>query len=177
MANEIAKLVGEALDRNEAILFQALDGLDVKALHERVGPDANHVAWLLWHLSRTQDNHRSGMDGNEHVYLAEGWAQRFGREPDRSDRGRGHTSEQVGAFRADLDTLRGYYNAVRAKTNEFLGGLNDEDMGRQVPSVMGDGPVPHDRWHLEMLLVDNFQHAGQVAYLRGLIGGSGWLAS
>jgi len=33
------------------------------------------------------------------------------------------------------------------------------------------------RVRLEMTLVDNIQHSGQIAYLRGLLKGKGWFAS
>ena len=52
-AVEIAKAV---LDRNEAILLRALEGLTVDELQVQVGPASNPIGWLMWHLSRVQDN-------------------------------------------------------------------------------------------------------------------------
>lgn len=167
----------EILERNEAILLGAVEGLSLDDLHWQPGPESNSIAWLLWHLSRTQDNHRSAMDLTPHVWVAEGWHARFGRSADPADRGRGHTAEEVTAFRVpDLDTLLGYHTAVRARTDAFLSRATEEDLERQAPDVMGSGTVPaHHR--LQMMLVDNIQHSGQVAYLRGLLKGRGWLAA
>ncbi len=173
---ELATYVGGVLERNEHILFSALDGATDKELNWQPSPDTNPMGWLVWHLSRVQDTHVSVMQGKEQAWTSDGWHTRFGMEPDASDRGAGHTSEQVAAFRApDLDTLLAYYRAVREYTQRFLDGLTPADLEREVPAVRGGGMVPLEA-RLEMVVVDNVQHSGQVAYLRGLIRGKGWFS-
>ena len=131
----------------------------------------------MWHLSRVQDNHVSAMQGSEHVWVTQLWYEQFGRGDDPADRGRGHSSEQVAAFRSpDVETLLEYYKAVRSRTDAFLDGLTAEDLDRPVSNLAGDGTVPM-RVRLEMTIVDNIQHSGQIAYLRGLLKGKGWFAS
>ena len=177
MAIPTIQFAKAVLDRNEAILFAALDGLDADELARQPGPDSNPIGWLMWHLTRVQDNHLSAMEGTEHVWLRDRWHERFGRGDDASDRGRGHTSDEVRDFRSPgVDVLLGYYKAVRGRTDAFLETVSDEDLDRQVPNVTGDGTVPM-RVRLEMTLVDNIQHSGQIAYLRGLLKGKGWFAS
>ena len=177
MMDRTTRFARDVLDRNEAILFAALDGLTSAQLHEQPGPDSNPIGWLMWHLSRVQDNHVSAMEGSEHVWVAQLWYEQFGRDDDPGDRGRGHSSEQVAEFRSpDVETLLAYYQAVRSRTDAFLDGLGEADLDRAVPNLAGDGTVPmHVR--LEMTLVDNIQHSGQIAYLRGLLKGKGWLAA
>ena len=173
-----AQLAKAILDRNEAILLPALDGLSKDDLHWQPGPDSNPIGWLTWHLSRVQDNHVSAMAGKQHVWATEGWNAKFDRA-DRppTERGRGDTSEQVRAFQApDAATLTGYYRAVRAATNTFLDGLSESDLDRPVPAVEGDATIPL-RTRLEMVMLDCLQHSGQIAYLRGLLKGKGWFAS
>ena len=175
-AVELAKAV---FDRNEAILVQALDGLDDDALHRRVGPDSNPIGWLMWHLSRVQDNHLLAMEGKEHAWISEGWNERFGRGSHTpADRGRGHSSDEVAAFRLPgVETLVAYYKAVRGHADAFLDSLTEPDLDRQVPNLTDDGGTIPMHVRLEMCLVDTLQHSGQIAYLRGLIGGKGWLAA
>jgi len=172
----LARFVKETMDRNEAILFAALDGLTPDDLHRRIAPDANPIGWTMWHLSRTQGNHVSSMAGKEHCYIDEGWHAKFGRPAERADRGTGHTAEQVSVFRApDVATLVDFYKAVRRHTDALLDALRPDDPERQVPAVRGDGTVPlHHR--IQMFVMDNIQHTGQIAYLRGLLRGRGWLA-
>ena len=177
MAIPTIQFAKAVLDRNEAILFAALDGLDADELARQPGLDSNPIGWLMWHLTRVQDNHLSAMEESEHVWLRDRWYERFGRGDDASDRGRGHTSDEVRDFRSPgVDVLLGYYKAVRGRTDAFLETVSDEDLDRQVPNVTGDGTVPM-RVRLEMTLVDNIQHSGQIAYLRGLLKGKGWFAS
>ena len=177
MAIQTVQFAQAVLDRNEAILFEALDGLDTEELHGQPGPDSNPIGWLMWHLTRVQDNHLSAMEGTGHVWVTGRWYERFGRSDDASDRGRGHTSEEVREFRSPgVDVLLAYYKAVRGRTYAFLGTVSAEDLDRPVPNVAGDGTVPM-RVRLEMTVVDNIQHSGQIAYLRGLLKGKGWFAS
>ena len=172
---DVAEFVGGALERNEDILYGALDGITPEELLWQPGPDTNPIGWLVWHLSRVQDTHVSAMQGKEQAWISDGWHAKFGREPDPTDRGAGHTSEQVTAFRApDVDTLLAYYRAVRGYTQRFLDGLTAADLERHVPAIRGGGTMPLAT-RLMMTLVDNFQHSGQAAYLRGLIRGKGWL--
>ena len=174
-AVEIAKAV---FDRNEAILLRALEGLTVDELQVQVGPDSNPIGWLMWHLSRVQDNHFSAMEDKEHAWVTEGWNEKFDRaDKPTSDRGRGHTTEEVADFRPpDVDTLIAYYRSVRAHSAAFLDGLTEADLNRPVPNLAGDGTQPM-RERFEMSLMDTLQHSGQIAYLRGLIKGKGWLPS
>ena len=176
MTVQTVQFAKDVLDRNEAILFEALDGLSAEDLHRQPGPDSNPIGWLMWHLTRVQDNHASAMEESEHVWVAGRWHERFDRDGDPADRGRGHTSEQVAAFRSpDVETLLGYYRAVRGRTDAFLDSLSADDLDRPVKNLAGDGTVPmHVR--LEMTLVDGIQHSGQIAYLRGLLKGKGWFA-
>ena len=177
MAIQTVQFAKAVLDRNEAILFEALDGLDAEELHRQPGPDSNPIGWLMWHLTRVQDNHLSAMEGTDHVWVRDRWYDRFGRSDDTSDRGRGHSSDQVREFRSpSVDVLLAYYKAVRARTDAFLEDVSAADLDRPVQNVAGDGTVPM-RVRLEMTVVDNIQHSGQIAYLRGLLKGKGWFAS
>ncbi len=177
MAIQTVQFAKAVLDRNEGILFEALNGLDAEDLARQPGPDSNPIGWLMWHLTRVQDNHLSAMEETEHVWVRERWYERFGRSDDASDRGRGHTSDEVREFRPPgVDVLLGYYKAVRGRTDAFLDGLSADDLERQVPNIAGDGTVPM-RVRLEMTVVDNIQHSGQIAYLRGLLKGKGWFGS
>ncbi|MEX2598456.1 MAG: DinB family protein [Dehalococcoidia bacterium] len=177
MTIQAAELAKNVLNRNEAILLPAVEGLTAEELRWQPGPDSNPIGWLMWHLSRVQDNHVSAMAHDKaHVWTTDGWDAKFS-QAGQLDRGRGHTSEQVQGFRPpDAETLTAYYRAVRAETDKFLDDLTEADLERPVPALQGDGTLPlHER--LEMVLVDGVQHSGQIAYLRGLLKGKGWFAS
>lgn len=82
-------------------LRPALEGVTPEQLHARVGPEANTLAWLVWHLTRVQDAQVGAAFGGEQVWTAEGWVGRFGLPLDADDTGYGHTAEQIAAVRVE----------------------------------------------------------------------------
>jgi uncharacterized damage-inducible protein DinB len=171
---DIPQFVGGMLERTESVMLQALDGLSADELDRQPGPDSNPIGWLTWHLTRVQDRHVSAMQGKEQAWVTDGWHAKFERPADLEDRGFGHTPEQVAAFRSpDAETLVAHYRAIRENTQRFLDALTPADLERQVPAMRGDGTMLLSA-RLLAIMVDNMQHMGQVAYLRGLIRGAGW---
>ena len=145
----------------------AVEGLTLDDLHHRPG-NSNSVAWLLWHLARVQDDHVAGAFGLDQVWLTQDWEKRFGLGLEPHDIGYGHTSAQVDTVRVDsADLLTGYYDAVHAQSLEALRGLAAEDLERVVDEGW-DPPVTLGV-RLVSVLSDDLQHAGQAAYLRGLL--------
>src|SRR3954454_4850644 len=149
-------------------LRAAVEGLDPDQLTARVGPEANTIAWLAWHLTRVQDDHVAEVAGREQVWTAEGWAERFGLPFDPSATGYGFSPDDVAALRGDsADLLLDYAAAVHARTAEFLDGLTDDDLDRIV-ARRWDPPVTLGV-RLVSVLSDDLQHVGQAAYVRGLL--------
>ncbi len=74
----------------------------------------------------------------------------------------------------DFGTLVGYFDSVAEQTARVIGGLSDADMTREVASTMPGRPPQPILTRLGVILNDNIQHIGQVAYLRGLIREHGW---
>jgi hypothetical protein len=137
-------------------------------LATRVGPAANPVAWLVWHLTRIQDDHVAGVAGTEQAWTADGWYDRFGLPFDPADHGYGHTTEQVAAVRVSGELLAGYHAAVHANTDAYVRTLVDADLDRVVDTSW-DPPVTAGV-RLVSVVSDSLQHAGQAAYVKGLLG-------
>jgi uncharacterized damage-inducible protein DinB len=68
----------DAYTRIQEEVHAAVEGLTLDDLHRRPGPDANSVAWLVWHLTRVQDDHVAGALGLDQVWLTQDWEKRFG---------------------------------------------------------------------------------------------------
>jgi hypothetical protein len=129
---------------------------------------ANPVGWLIWHLTRVQDHHIADVLGTDQVYVSGSWAQCFGREPDPSDIGYGHSAADVAAVRPQgWEALVDYHTAVYDRTREFLHGLEPADLDRVVDESW-DPPVTLGV-RLVSILADDLQHIGQAAYVRGLL--------
>jgi uncharacterized damage-inducible protein DinB len=157
----------DAFGRVATDVHGAVDGLDAAALTHRVDGTANSIAWLVWHLTRVQDDHVASVAGTEQVWTAEGWAERFGLPFRTGDIGFGQGSDEVAAVRADADLLLGYYDAVHARTLRYLDGLTDDDLDRVVDRDW-DPPVTLGV-RLISVADDDIQHAGQAAFVRGVV--------
>ena len=163
-----AALLVESLARVVKSATAVLDGLTHDQLAERPTPDANSIAWLVWHLARVQDDHVAEVAGIEQVWTAQGYAGRFGLPFDLDDIGYGHSSEQVGQVRADADLLASYLSAVHAQSVGYLETLQDGDLDRVVDERW-DPPVTLGV-RLVSVVNDDTQHVGQAGYVRGLLG-------
>ncbi|MFD1049336.1 DinB family protein, partial [Kibdelosporangium lantanae] len=58
-----AQLLVDAFDRVREVVHEAVDGLTPEQLSFRVDEDANSIAWLVWHLTRVQDDHVAEVAG------------------------------------------------------------------------------------------------------------------
>jgi uncharacterized damage-inducible protein DinB len=163
-----ADLLVDAFERVREVVHEAVDGLSPEALVARADPDANSIAWLVWHLTRIQDDHLAGPAGVDQVWHTRGWMDRFGLPFDAAETGYGHTADEVALVRPEsAELLTGYYDAVHQQTITFLAGLEPADLDRVVDERW-DPPVTL-AVRLVSVLSDDLQHAGQAAYVRGLV--------
>ncbi|MDR2987533.1 MAG: DinB family protein [Nocardiopsaceae bacterium] len=166
-----AELLADAFSRVREVVHEAAKGLSPEQIAFRPGPEANSIGWLIWHLTRVQDDHVSDVAGTEQVWTAGGWAQRFGLPFDAEETGWGHSTEQVGRIKVQSgELLTGYYDAVHASTLRFVRTLADADLDRIVDERW-DPPVSLGV-RLVSVIDDDAQHAGQAAYVRGLLTGN-----
>ena len=162
-----AELLVDAFGRVRGVVHRVVGGLSPEQLAFQVDPEANSIAWLVWHLTRIQDDHLADAMGTEQVWLADGWADRMALPFDPRSTGYGHTADDVAAVRVEADLLVGYYDAVHARTLEQVGALVDEDLDRVVDTNW-DPPVTLGV-RLVSVISDDLQHAGQAAFIRGII--------
>ena len=163
---DVSGLLTELYGRIPHLVHEAVDELSTDQLTWAPGPGANTVGWLVWHLTRVQDHSVAELAGEDQLWP--GWADHFGREPDPHDTGYGHGPDDVAAVRPDsAASLTGYQAAVQERTIAFLSGLSQADLDRIVDRSW-DPPVTLGV-RLVSVAEDALQHAGQAAYLRGLL--------
>ncbi len=160
-------LLVDAFGRVRESVAAVLDGLSEEQLTARPAPEANTIAWLVWHLARVQDDHVAEVAGHEQVWTADGFADRFGLPFDTEETGYGFSDEQVGQVRASAEDLAAYAEAVHARTEAYLEGLDADDLDRVVDESW-DPPVTLGA-RLVSVLDDDAKHVGQAAYVRGLV--------
>ena len=163
-----AELLIECFTRIRDLVPATVDGLSDRQLNARPGGTGNSIGWLVWHLSRVQDDHVSDVAGEQQVWLSDGWRERFGLDLAGDDIGYGHSSTQVDTVRVSTELLLGYHAAVADRSEHFIRGVGADDLDRVVDERW-DPPVTMGA-RLVSVLSDCLQHLGQAAYVRGLPG-------
>lgn len=161
-------LLKDGFSRIRELVAISANGLDRERLIYRPEPGANSIAWLVWHLTRIQDDHVSEIAGLEQAWVTDGWAEKFDMEPDPENDGRGHGHEEVAAIAPDnSDLLIAHHEAVSDRTFAYLERANATELDRIIDRSY-DSPVSVGV-RLVSVISDNIQHAGQARYLRGIV--------
>jgi hypothetical protein len=114
----------EAFDRLPAIARDAVSGLTIDDLAWRPDPEANTIAWLVWHTARGQDVQIADLAASEQVWTADGWVDAFGLPFAPGEMGYGQSAAEAGEVRVDADLLIGYLEAVTLRTRGYLDDLD-----------------------------------------------------
>jgi uncharacterized damage-inducible protein DinB len=164
----VADLLVDGFGRVRENVHAAVEGLTAEQLRTRLDDEANSIAWLVWHLTRVQDDHVADVAGTEQVWTGQDWLSRFGLPFPAGDTGYGHRPADVEAVRVDKpDLLTGYYDAVHDQTVRFVQGLDGQALDRIVDEAW-DPPVSLGV-RLVSVLDDDIQHAGQAMFVRGVL--------
>jgi hypothetical protein len=161
-----SELMIDAFGRIGEAASEVLDGATSEVLTLRLDPDANTIAWLVWHLTRVQDDHVAKAFDGDQVWTSQGWAARFDLPFDVSSHGYGQTSTDVAQVQPPADLLLGYLTAVQSQTVKYLESITDADLDRVVDERW-DPPVTLGV-RLVSVISDCLQHAGQAAFIRGI---------
>jgi hypothetical protein len=158
----------EAHDRLPDLVRRAVEGLTPEQLRWVPAAGANPIGWLVWHLTRVQDDHIAELLHQDQVWIDGDWAGRFGLDADPANTGYGHSADEVATVRPrNAELLVDYYLAVHARTRAYLETLTADELDRIVDRRW-DPPVTLGV-RLVSVFDDDVQHAGQAAYVRGLL--------
>jgi len=161
-----AEILVDAFGRTQENVHEVVRGLTSGQLAERLAPEANSIAWLVWHLTRVQDDHVADAFGVPQVWTDYG--KRFELPLEPYDTGYGHSPDQVAQVRVPAgDLLTGYHDAVHERTVRLVSGIADPDLDRIVDEGW-DPPVTLGV-RLVSVIDDCAQHVGQAAFIRGIL--------
>jgi len=164
---DIGELLSDALGRVRDDVPAVVSGLDVDQLAWRPDPGSNSIAWLIWHLTRVEDDHIADVAGTEQAWTSSGWYDRFALPFEPAAHGYGHSPDDVARVRVPGDLLAGYQADTAARAIAYVESLAPDDLDK----------VVDERWdpavtlgvRLVSVVNEVNQHLGQAAYLRGLV--------
>jgi Protein of unknown function (DUF664) len=164
MTEHAQNILVDAFGRVRELVTDLTDGLTDQIATYRPDPEANSIAWLIWHLTRIQDDHVADLAHVEQVWPE--WRERFGLPFGKWATGYGQGPREVAAVRASSKLLGQYHGAVHQLTLRYLDGITPAELDRIV-DTRWDPPVTA-AVRLVSVIGDTMQHLGQAAYVRGL---------
>ena len=162
--NAARDLLIDAFTRVRELVVELTDGLTDETASFRPDAESNSISWLLWHLTRIQDDHVAALAGIEQAWAT--WRERFGLPFSDWATGYNQSSEEVAAVRATGDLLAGYHGDVHALTMGYLEPITTDELARVVDTRWNPPVTASVR--LVSVLGDTLQHLGQAAYVQGL---------
>ena len=166
LSSGVTRILLDGFSRVREGVSAVLDGIDHRHLTWRPDPQANSIAWLVWHLTRVEDDHLAGAFDAAQLWEADGWRSRFALPLPADATGYGMDASEVAKVSAPPELLLGYQLAVGSRTESLVVSLRPEDLERVVDRRW-DPPVTLEV-RLVSVISDALQHVGQAAYLRGL---------
>jgi hypothetical protein len=168
------------------------EGLSDEQIREGVHPPANPLAWLLWHIARTEDAAVNLLICDGPQVLTDDWSDRL--QVRRQDAGTGMTMAEVIDLSAnvDLPSLLAYWKAVGERTADLIRLIVPSDLDQVVgqervrrfleqtvkgqtvtdlQELMRDTTRGH--FLVWLPLTHNYEHVGQADLIRGLLGRPG----
>jgi len=150
-------------------LSESVKGLSNEQLHFRPLGKGNHIAFIIWHIGRTEDAVINFLwQKKPPVWNAEGWDKKFGMDP--RAQGTGMTAEQAASIRIqNLGEFSLYMEKVFRTSEAYLEGVKEEDLGE-----VRDLPVLGKRSLYQVIggiiLHHGAEHLGEIWYIKGLQG-------
>jgi hypothetical protein len=168
-AMEWRELIVDGFERLPDLAEEALAGVRAADLDWPPRPGCNPLGWTVWHLTRVEDGQIADLMGEPDLWTRDGWHAKFNRPPDHEDSGYGHTPAQVSAFRSPSAKVQlDYLRATTERTKQYLTSLTPDDLDRELDESWYT-PRPTVGVRLLSIVADCHQHAGEAAYIRGLI--------
>jgi len=160
----LTHLLTDSFTRVADLVAGLADGLTEAVATYRPDAGSNPVAWLLWHLSRVQDDHVAGLAGVDQVWPR--WRDRFALPFEPDETGYAQDPADVAQVRVPAELLAGYHADVHQLTLRYVSSLGPDELERVVDDSW-DPPVTASV-RLVSVLGDTLQHLGQAAYVVGL---------
>ncbi len=169
MSNQSAiNLLREQYKQSHQWLQGTMQGVDTQVAHFQPGGVVSPIAGHAAHAVTGVDFLLLGTLGNQTPLLASTFAGKTGVSKPSQD------GDWLGIDRGvvmNVAEFAAYQEAVFAALDQWLAGLQDSDLVREVESNFGKFTVG---WWLNTMLLNTFSHTGEIAAIKGLQGLKGY---
>lgn len=165
-----AEMIRMELQRLHAALDESMTGLTPEQRHMIVHPRANSIAWVVWHVVRTEDGIVRWVIQNRRtpVWTEGGYADKLGLPP--VTQGTGMPTAEAQALRInDVDLFAEYMRKVWASTEDFFASADPALFDKTV-MVKPLGEMTVLRTLAQVCVSHNMTHVGELELLRTLVG-------
>ena len=122
-------------------------------------------------MARVEDNWiNKVIGGNETIWEKNNWGSKLKIYLDDGDYGKGYGKEDISNLpEMNIDKLLEFYLDQRKASLKVINKLSEEDLDKDYKRLTGE--LKKGYWILGHVLVEESQHLGQIAYIRGMIKG------
>jgi hypothetical protein len=167
-------LLRDGFERGLEGVERLLEDAEPRMLRFRASSHSNSMAWLVWHLTRIQDDHfahlAKALDVEstlDQCWISMDWVSRFNLPYGRLDTGYGHSSDQVADFGMyDGEYLLGYHRDVHDQSMKILATLRETELSTVIDKRWNPPVTAGVR--LISILNETTSHLGQAEFLQGI---------
>jgi hypothetical protein len=163
------ELFDQSLKTLHGNLLEAVKDLSGDQLHFRPLGKGNHIAFIFWHVVRTEDSVMNFLLRKQPpLWNSEGWDKKFGMDP--RAQGTGMSAEQAAALRiAGMSDFLRYTENVFKSSEAYLGSLKETELDR-VEEFQYLGKRSFGQVIGGIILNHASGHLGEIWYVKGLQG-------
>lgn len=165
-----AEMIRTELQRLHAALDDSLTGLTPEQRHMIVHPKANSIAWVVWHVVRTEDGIVRWVIQNRRtpVWTEGGYADKLGLPP--ITQGTGMPTAEAQALRiGDVGLFTEYMRKVWASTEDFFASADPALFDKTV-MVKPLGEMTILKALAQVCVSHSMTHVGEIELLRTMVG-------
>ena len=164
LTNEI---ILDSLGRVHELVPAVLENLSREDILWQPDIIANSIGWLIWHLTRVEDEQMADLVKEKSVWLRKHFYERFDLPYPKNASGFGMNEADVAKFSVpDAKLLIEYSAAVAEQSRKIVEELSEKDFTKIIDKSW-DPPVTI-AMRIVSIINDITQHIGQAAYVRGL---------
>ena len=166
---ELKDFVLNQLNGLQRNFSRTLNGLTQFEVMWRPAAGCNSIGLIYYHCARFEDSFiQARLQGKPELWVSEGWSKKLNLPVE--DVGAHYTVDQVNAFPVPpIADIIAYADAARVKTVEYLNKVTPAELDKKMS--MPRGGETSVAGMLSMLVIHPAEHAGEMAYLRGLLRG------